>query len=624
MKGGQMTTSILIQMLLLTLALVFASTTASAITIHNTYSPHVCALHSPAMDGMFSVVRRRMLLEKAMRMFLRRATWKPYSLSEMVLQPTPCSRLSTGLLPIQETCAHGMVLCVESIPKEWWPSFSHGWDCKFGGLGSLEYHRLSYNDLSGTIPVSLSNCTSLLDLVLGVNNLTGSIPTELGRLDKLQYISVNDNKLNTQIPAALGNSSSLEVLFIGGYTQLYETLYLQFNNFIGPIPDSIGKLKSVNELLITSNNISGSIPESISGLISVEVLDFSDNSLDGKIPKGITEYTALKRLILSQNKLIGNIPFSMGSCPSMTELILSSNSLSGGIPRTLSNCTSLRKIKLSNNSLNGSFDINYPPSLEVLSANTNDFSGTLPVSLAICTKLQLLDLRRSHLRGALPLYLANFQELRVLSLGYNQLQGTFPAGMVNLTSLQVLDLSNNKFDGQIPSNLENLQGFAKRGDPQIPGNSLYEDIRIVIKKHEYRLDYVMAANTILDLSSNNLSGQIPESIMNLSSLRLLNLSGNHFTGNCKIMPTELEELEVNANTKNKTSVAPSTSPSASNFKSICTAIDENVSMVAMGLGFRIAFGGTISVILWWDTLWLCIMALKIRRFYGVANSQTCS
>lgn len=60
----------------------------------------------------------------------------------------------------------------------------------------------------------------------------------------------------------------------------------------------------------------------------------------------------------------------------------------------------------------------------------------------------------------------------------------------------------------------------------------------------------METNTILDLSNNNLNGEIPTSIGNLSSLRLLNLSGNQL--GWKIPPSlgeisTLEQLDLSKN-----------------------------------------------------------------------------
>ena len=79
--------------------------------------------------------------------------------------------------------------------------------------------------------------------------------------------------------------------------------------------------------------------------------------------------------------------------------------------------------------------------------------------------------------------------------------------MANLTNLQVLDLSNNKFDGRIPTTLGSLQGFGKLGDPKLSGNTLYEDLPIIMKGNEYKVEYVLTSNTILDLSSIRKRGE---------------------------------------------------------------------------------------------------------------------
>ena len=105
--------------------------------------------------------------------------------------------------------------------------------------------------------------------------------------------------------------------------------------------------------------------------------------------------------------------------------------------------------------------------------------------------------------------------------------------------LHVLDLSNNKLSGKIPFDLQRLQGFAINVSSQPSGmpdlgqlentifftHALVEDLTIVMKRYKYDLPYLTDSNTILDLSSNNLSGEIPTTIGCLSSLRLLNLMG---------------------------------------------------------------------------------------------------
>ena len=46
----------------------------------------------------------------------------------------------------------------------------------FSSYPSLTYLNMSYNDLSGSIPVDIGNATQLQHLDLGLNNLHGNIP----------------------------------------------------------------------------------------------------------------------------------------------------------------------------------------------------------------------------------------------------------------------------------------------------------------------------------------------------------------------------------------------------------------------------------------------------------------
>nr|CAD1821555.1 unnamed protein product [Ananas comosus var. bracteatus] len=56
------------------------------------------------------------------------------------------------------------------------------------------------------------------------------------------------------------------------------------------------------------------------------------------------------------------------------------------------------------------------------------------------------------------------------------------------------------------------------------------NLLVVIHGEEYQYSTTIYLLKILDLSENNLSGQIPEEIVALVLLRSLNLSGNHLTG----------------------------------------------------------------------------------------------
>lgn len=85
------------------------------------------------------------------------------------------------------------------------------------------------------------------------------------------------------------------------------------------------------------------------------------------------------------------------------------------------------------------------------------------------------------------------------------LKGSFPFGIANCSSLQMLDLSSNDLSGEIPSNISAI------------------------------IPYV----TTLDLSSNSFSGKIPVGLANCTYLNVLNLDHNRLSGQ---IPPQLGQL----------------------------------------------------------------------------------
>lgn len=82
-----------------------------------------------------------------------------------------------------------------STPCNW-----YGVSCVNGRV-TLLYPR--NNNLSGTLPSSLSALTNLQTLVLSNNNLSGPIPAGLSTLTNLQILNLSDNNLRGCMPASL-------------------------------------------------------------------------------------------------------------------------------------------------------------------------------------------------------------------------------------------------------------------------------------------------------------------------------------------------------------------------------------------------------------------------------------
>jgi Leucine-rich repeat (LRR) protein len=73
----------------------------------------------------------------------------------------------------------------------------------------LTHLYLSENQLTGDIPPSLGNLSSLIHLVLNNNKLSGEIPSSLGDLSSLKWLYLSYNKLNGSIPSTIGKLGAL-------------------------------------------------------------------------------------------------------------------------------------------------------------------------------------------------------------------------------------------------------------------------------------------------------------------------------------------------------------------------------------------------------------------------------
>ncbi|XP_058076486.1 receptor-like protein EIX2 [Magnolia sinica] len=248
--------------------------------------------------------------------------------------------------------------------------------------------------------------------------------------------------------------------------------------------------------------------------------------------------SSLTVLDLSRNNIGGIIPLRLGNCVALEALDSSKNRLSGGIPRSLGLLRRLQTMQLSNNSL----------------------SGEVPSSLKKCTSLETLNLGQNNFSGHIPTWIGkSFPASRILSLRANMFTGNIPPQLLNLTSLQVLDVGQNCLSGLIPQRFENL--IAMKNERKISrffydGKSgLYykENLLVFVKGQMLEYTRTISLVTCMDLSSNNLSGEIPEGLTSLLGLRILNLSRNHLTGKIPDKISKLALLESLDFSKNQLS-----------------------------------------------------------------------
>lgn len=250
------------------------------------------------------------------------------------------------------------------------------------------------------------NCTSgrVSQIVLTGNQLSGTIPPTLGDVSSLQYLWLNQNQLSGSIPPELGGLSNLKELVLAA------------NQLSGTIPPELANLDDLNRLLMNNNQLSGAIPPELGGLYNLVFLSLGNNQLSGAIPSELGGLGNLEILWLHNNQLSGSIPPELGNLANLETLSAYANQLNGAIPPELGDLGNL---------INLSLDI-------------NQLSGSIPPELGGLDNLQTLYLNNNLLSGAIPSELGGLGNLQTLWLHTNQLSGCFPASLQGLCDKNVL------------------------------------------------------------------------------------------------------------------------------------------------------------------------------------------
>ncbi|WVZ69812.1 hypothetical protein U9M48_018541 [Paspalum notatum var. saurae] len=457
----------------------------------------------------------------------------------------------------------------------------------------LELLDLSLTNISGKIPNSISQWTNLRSLQLSANRLLGSIPLEIGMLNKLTILYLDYNQFNGSILeehlAGLVNLEELDISYNSLHMMIRSNWIPRFKLTlayfprckIGPhFPLWLKDQTDVRFLDISDAGIVDILPDWFWRVLSnVQYLNVSFKLVQGyhghcslcpqlryltstpttsQLPRHLVE------LDISRNSLSGPLPQNIGA-PNLSDLLLSDNDISGAVPRYICQLKGLSVLDLAKNNLVGQLPICLEGSEETpklylvaLILYGNNLSGKFPSVLQRCPELVLLDLANNKYSGELPTWIANkLPNLSYLRLRNNTFSGSIPFQLTELRYLQFLDLAHNRISGSMPHKLSNMKAmaqddyhkkiwdnplswsYARPGGSEISGEK-YDDSLEVVMKGQY-LDYT--SNIIymvaLDLSHNNLVGEIPNEITSLVGLRSLNISYNQLSSK---IPEEIGQL----------------------------------------------------------------------------------
>ncbi|KAE9587313.1 putative protein kinase RLK-Pelle-LRR-III family [Lupinus albus] len=262
-------------------------------------------------------------------------------------------------------------------------------------------------------------------------------------------------------------------------------------------------LKMLRNLSLSGNRFTGRLVPSLGTITSLNHLDLSNNRFYGPIPEKINDLWGLNYINLSRNEFVGVFP-SLSNLQQLRELDLHCNKFRNDIGEVVSSLRNVEHVDLSDNLFYGG-----------LGLPVENVSG-------LAHTVRFLNFSRNNLNG--PFFEENtlklFQNLETLDLSDNFINGKLPSFVSLSNNLRVLRLRRNLLFGYVPEEL--LQSSMLLEELDLGGNGFTGLISVINS----------TTLNMLNLSSNHLSGSLPRS---LSRCTVVDLSRNMFSGNISVI-----------------------------------------------------------------------------------------
>ncbi|KAL1360948.1 hypothetical protein HN51_006318 [Arachis hypogaea] len=367
---------------------------------------------------------------------------------------------------------------------------------------SLSFVDISYNslrDASFIFPWLMNSTSSLVILRMNDNGLSGTIPGTFGNLSLLEELNLENNRLKGQIPVSLFHSCNLA------------KLDLSRNKFTGEFHEFIQVISRCAHK-------------------PLEILDLGWNEITGMVPD-LSQLQSLQVLRLGNNRLNGSIHEGIGQLSNLTELSLGNNLLHGLISEAhLSRLSNLDSLDLSHNALIFNVSVEWVPPFNISEANlaSCNLGPNFPKWLQTQMQIWQLDISQAQISTPVPNWFWEQSFPRwSLNLSHNHIRGKIEGNhhRGNI-EFQTIDLSSNLFEGPIPA-------FLSTASEVFLSDNRFSTANPLLCANSSK------STRFMDLSNNNLRGELPDCWMGFESLVVLDLSDNHFYGN---MPKSLGSI----------------------------------------------------------------------------------
>ncbi|XP_056176875.1 receptor-like protein kinase 5 [Syzygium oleosum] len=299
-------------------------------------------------------------------------------------------------------------------------------------------------------------------------------------------------------------------------------LNLVFLNINYSIPPIICDLKNLTKLNVSNNNIPGEFPTVLYNCSKLVYLDLSQNYFDGPIPSDIDRMADLQVLILAATSFSFDIPASIARLRKLRILHLYQSEYNGTYPEEIFGLSDLEELHLGYNAkfMPSQLPQNFTAlkKLRFFSMPQTNLFGGIPETVSDMEALEHLDLGKNLLTGEIPGSIFALRNLRELYVYMTNVSGSIPLA-VSAMNLSEIDLSVNNLTGNIPEDFGKLKNLSNLN---LEFNQLSGRIPEGIGR--------LPALSDVRLSNNNLSGTIPPDFGKFSALRRFEVAYNNLTG----------------------------------------------------------------------------------------------